>query len=369
MLTERDPEDGVVTFGAVSDRIETSAKIIGNAPGVLPLFLLRHLLPVSITLHKSDLALDLPKCTQERHLIEPDPALLKRYEVLKSRLATQIKKDLFNPELAGKLFGQLAELPSYLDRATEDVGNTAEGDFVVRYPESVGGEVVALQPGLPGDCPLEKERWLLSCVERELAEGRNVMVFGWHLNLLPRLAGLISELIGEKVPILYADKVPTAKRQEWITKNVVAKHVRVMVCNPVTIQTGLNNLVHFSTEIWCENPAANPIVYRQAMGRVDRIGQDKVTRILFPVYKGTLQEQLHELLMHKVSVSTATDGLDPESALLASGVGPDDYLTGLSIGKQLWAMMMADSSDRGAASRRRRKEAAPTFPLTRAREV
>src|SRR6185312_6742042 len=142
--------------------------------------------------------------------------------------------------------------------------------------------------------------------------------------------------------ILYADKVGTAKRQEWITKNVVAKNARVMVCNPVVIQTGLNNLVHFSTEIWMENPAANPIVYRQATGRVDRIGQDKVTRILFPVYKGTLQEQLHELLLHKVTVSVATDGLDPESSLLASGVGPDEYLTGLSIGKQLWAMMQSE---------------------------
>ena len=338
LLTEQ-TDDAVVTFGSVSDRVvTTSARILGNAPGILPLFLLRHLLPFSVTLHKSDLALDLPRCVQERHLIEPDPELKRRYERLKAALVARIKKDQFS-DLAGKLFGQLAELPSYLDRATEDVGNTPQGDYVIRYPESVGGKAVAEQPGLPGDEPLNKERWMLEMVERELAQGRNVLVFTWHVGLLPRIAGLLSELVGQKVPILHADKVPTGKRQDWINKHVVGKNARVMVCNPVVVQTGLNNLVHFSTEIWLENPSANPIIYRQATGRVDRIGQTQETRILFPVYKGTLQEQLHELLLHKVAVSTATDGLDAESMLLSLNVGMDSYLMGLSIGKQLWAMM------------------------------
>jgi hypothetical protein len=345
LLTDRKEDDEAsIAFGSMSDRVTTTSRIIGNAPGILPLFLLRHLLPISVTLHKSDLALDLPECIQERHLIEPDPELKRRYDTLKAALAARIKKDQFDSKLAGKLFGQLAELPSYLDRATNDTGNNEHGDYSIRYPESVGGDVVATQPGLPADSPLNKERWMLECVERELAEGRNVMVFSWHVSLLPRIAGLLSELVGKKVPILYADKVPTGKRQEWISKNVVAKNARVMVCNPVVVQTGLNNLVHFSTEIWLENPMCNPIVYRQATGRVDRIGQEKETRILFPIYKGTLQEQLHDLLMHKVTVSTATDGLDPESSLLASGVGPDDFLTGLSIGKQLWAMMSQETS-------------------------
>ena len=350
LVTERSDEDeDVISFGAVSDRVETTARVIGNAPGVLPLFLLRHLLPISVTLHKADLALDLPRCIQERHVIDPGPELKQRYEDLKRVLVERIKKDKFKAELSGKLFGQLAELPSYLDRATADLGNTDSGDYEIRYPDSAGGDLVASQPGLPAASLLPKEEWLLRRIKQELQEGRNVMVFSWHVSLLPRIARLISEAIDQKVPILYAHKVGTAKRQEWITKNVVQKKARVMVTNPVAIQTGLNNLVHFSTEIWLENPACNPVIYRQATGRVDRIGQKQETRILFPVYEGTLQEQLYELLLHKVAVSTATDGLDPESSLLASGVGPDDYLTGLSIGKQLWAML----SSEGAADKER----------------
>jgi hypothetical protein len=237
------------------------------------------------------------------------------------------------------LFGQLAELPSYLDRATADTGNTDTGDYEIRYPESVGGELVLGQGALPVSTILPKERWMLDRIRDEIAEGRNVMVFPWHVSLLSRIASLIERELGLKVPILYANKVATGKRQEWINKNVVRKNARVLVTNPVAIQTGLNNLVHFSTEIWMENPACNPIICRQATGRVDRIGQRRETRILFPVYAGTLQEQLHDLLLHKVAVSTATDGLDPESALLASGVGPTEMLAGMSIGKQLWAML------------------------------
>lgn len=179
---------------------------------------------------------------------------------------------------------------------------------------------------------------MLDEVERQIGEGRNVLIFAWHTELLPRLARLISERIDATVPVLHANKVPTGKRQDWIDREVIRKKHKVLVANPVTVQTGLNNLIHFATEIWMENPACNPITYRQAMGRVDRIGQTKPTRILFPTYTETLQEQLYGLLLRKVAVSVSTDGLDPESALRAAGGIEDGYLAGLSIGKQLWAM-------------------------------
>jgi len=81
------------------------------------------------------------------------------------------------------------------------------------------------------------------------------------------------------------------------------------------------------------------VTFRQAVGRVDRIGQKKETRIHTAIYDGTLQTTMYDLLMKKVAVSTATDGLDPESAMVAAGLGEDNYLAGLSIGKQLWATL------------------------------
>jgi len=345
LVEDRDQDGQVVEFGSMSDRVTRSERIIGDAPGILPLFLLRHLLPISVTMHKSDLAIDLPACKQIRHNVQPTPELLERYTKLQKKLVETIRRDQFDKELAGKLWGQLAEIPSYLDRATSDTGNRDDGSYVIEYPESCpsAGKVVAEQRPFAKDTILPKEEWMLDLVESEIAEGRNVMVFSWHVTTLPRVARLIEERVPKKVPILYADKVPTGKRQDWIDREVIRKGARVLVANPVAIQTGLNNLVWFASELWMENPACNPITFRQAMGRVDRIGQKKETRIHFPVYEDTLQEACYDLLMKKVAVSVSTDGLDPESALQAAGVGEDEYVAGLSIGKQLWRMLTEDA--------------------------
>jgi hypothetical protein len=340
VLSERDRETGkVVEFGAHTDRVERSERNVGYAPGILPLFLFRHLLPISVTLHKADLAIDLPPCRQIKCVIEPDAELLASYKGLLTSLRNQIKKDQFKKGFAGKLFGALAELPSYLDRSTLDTGNQDDGTYAIRYPDSIGGDLVAKAESFPASKLSAKERWMLDTLRAELAEGRNVMVFSWHVTLLARMAKIISQELGEEVPILYAEKVATGKRQEWINKNIVKKGRRIMVANTVAIQTGLNNLVHFSTEIWMENPACNPTVFRQGIGRVDRIGAKYETRIYVPIFGGTLQVQLYALLLRKVAVAVATDGLDPESVLIAAGASEDGFLSGLSIGKQLWNML------------------------------
>ena len=339
IVEDRDKETGkVVAFGSMTDRVERSARMVGNAPGLLPLFVLKHLLPAAVTLHKADLSVDIPECTNHVVKLPVAPELAKKYEHLKAALLRQIKADKFDPELGGKLWGALAELPAYLDLATSDTGNQDDGSYAIRYPESVGGRVVAtVEPVAASEISI-KEQWILDKIQEELAEGRNVLVFGWHTVLLPRLARLIQGYTGKVVPILDPGKVSTKKRQAWIDKEIVKKGRRVMVVNPVAIQTGLNNLVHFSTAIWVQNPACNPITARQAIGRIDRIGQESATRVFFPVYEGTTQEALHSLLLHKVAVSMSTDGLDAESALQAAGIIEDTF-SGFSVGRQLYAIL------------------------------
>lgn len=357
ILSEKDKETGaVVSFGSVTDRVERSERAAGDAPGVLPLFLFRHLLGISVTLHKTDLALDLPPCRQIRHDLTPGPELLAEYQRLAGALKSAIRSDMFKIDRSGKLFGQLSELPSYLDRAFRD--------FEIRYPESLDSELVARAEALSGT--QEKEQWMLDTLRAELAEGRNVMVFCWHVDVLPRLQRLIFEELGEDAPILLADKVATGKRQAWIDAKIVKPKRRVMLANPVCIQTGLNNLVWFSSQIWIENPACNPTIFRQAIGRVDRIGQKaSETRIHMPVYVGTLQDQLYSLLLRKVSVAVSADGLDPESALAAAGASDDGYLSGLTLGKQLWDMMVNEKPARKPAVKRTRKAPAPRHPRMR----
>lgn len=337
LVEEKDKDSGkVVAYGSQSDRVETSVRNIGNAPGVLPIFLLRYLLRISVVLHKSDLSVDVPPRKDFADRVDMLPEQSEQFNILKSALMDNIRKDQFT-ELAGKLWGQMAELPSYLDRATNDVGNTDEGIYEIRYPENCGGDFVAKAEPIRAVL-LPKEEWMLDRLKQELDEGRNVMILGWHTKLLPRLSRLIESRLGVEAPVLDPNKVAAAKRQAWIDKEVLKKGRRVLIVNPVAVQTGLNNLVHFSTQIWMENPAVNAVVFRQATGRIDRIGQKKETRIYFPVYRGVSQESMHKLLLHKVGVSMAVDGLDAESALHAAGVGDSSEFSALSVGKQLFEM-------------------------------
>lgn len=343
-------------FGAVSDRrVDVQERELGDAPGVLPVAILRYLLPIAVTMHKADLALDLPSFEECPVEIEPDDVLERTHRDLQIRLVDQIKRDTFTP-MRGKLFGALSELPSHPDRATNDTGNAelldADGRpdpsgarvYEIRYPEAAGAHLVARATGRDAGALLPKEAWLLDKIEAELAEGRRVLVAGYHEEVLPRLAKIISARIGEPVPLLLSGKVPTAKRQSWIDREVIAKGRRVMVVNPVVVQTGLNNLVWFSTGVWVENPACNPLVKRQFEGRLHRIGQKLPVRVFFPVYARTTQVQLRQLLADKVVVSMAVDGLDVEGALAAAGAVELDTSAGFGVGRQLYRILTEEAA-------------------------
>ena len=309
----------------------------GASPGVLPVLTLEHVLPMAVTLQKEDLALSIPNRKDSQVDLFAGGKLYDNYMHLLGNLKEVIKNTHRTPGLAGKLWGALARLPFYMDMAT--IGNTDHGTFEIRWPKDceMKGALVAEVPALDYDTILPKEQWMLATIAEEVAENRNVMVLCYHTNLMDRYVDLIAQK-GFSVRAMESDKIPPAKRMDWITKNVVKPKIQVLVCNPVAIQTGLNNLVHFSTEIWMENPMCNPQTFRQACGRIDRIGQTKETKILFPVYKNTAQDAQHKLLMHKVGVSSSVDGLDPEEALRAAGV-LDSEFNGFSVGKQLYKML------------------------------
>lgn len=337
-ITERKAE---TRYGAFTDR-QDPKESFSQAPGVMPVALLKFVLPLAVTLQLEDLKLELPSIAETT--IEVTPTALQRsnYNAAIEALIDCIKKDRKDPQRRGKLFGQMSELPSYLDRCTRDTGNRPDGSYVVAYPNNMpdGGEVVAAFEGMAESTVLPKERALLAFLTTEAAEDRKSMVFVWHTELMPRLKRLI-EGAGLKCVILDADKVPAKKREAWINKEVIRKGVQVLLVNPVAVSTGLNNLVTFCNGVWFEGPACNPITRRQAQGRLYRIGQLKHVKIVSMFYDSTLQRTLHELLLLKVGVSEAADGLDPETALQAAGVGDVDLTAGQSIGELLFDMLTA----------------------------
>lgn len=338
LVDEKGDEKGA--RGAVTDRVTGAAKDLGDAPGVQPTAVLAYVVRHSATLHKSELDTGIPELEVRLVPITPDADVLAAHKTMLGTLVARIRRDAFS-ELSGALWGQLAEAPSHLDRAPADVGNTPDGDWIVAYPEHRGGAEVCRVPGFDAARLTPKEKWTVESVKAEVAKGRPVIVLAWHTALFPRLNRLL-RAAGLRVSVLDAKKVSSGKRQLWIEAQI-AKGVDVLVTNPVAIQTGLNCLTHFATTLWFQNPGCNAIVFRQANGRIDRIGQKQAPLCLVPVYSDSMQTALHTLLMQKVAVSQSTDGLDARNALQATGVGEASALTTLSVGRMLFDLLDAEA--------------------------
>lgn len=323
--------------GKVTDRVEGAVRDMGESPGVQPTAILHWLLPHAVTLHKGDLEVHIPPLTITRVAIHPTEEMASRHKAALVDLMRQIKEDRFT-DMAGALWGQLTLAPSHLDRMTVDVCGSPDGAWTVAYPEHRGGAVVHRGECFPADTVLPKERWMLDELQRQIARGRATIVLSHHVELMPRYARLIREHLKLKVSVLDANKVSPAKRKAWIQAQNAAG-AQVLLTNPVAIGTGLNVLVFYATELWMENPGCNAITFRQAVGRIDRIGQTKPTEVYFPVYEDTIQGPAHTLLLQKVAVSQSTDGLDARSALQAAGVGDAPDVSALSIGKLLFDLL------------------------------
>ncbi|HEX4959752.1 MAG TPA: DUF6094 domain-containing protein [Thermoanaerobaculia bacterium] len=330
----------ITGYGAQSDREEQreapeARRQTAQAAGILPLFLLEHLLPVSLIMHKSDLEAELPPC---RELPVPiavagddtmGQELLTEHRRLLSTLGRQIRADMYTRQ-AGRLWGAMSTVPSYLDRCTEDLP-----PFLLSYPQEMGGALVAEAKLFPSSWLTPKERWVMARVKDCLEEGRNVLLFLLNTGksgLAQRYLRLLREQLGEHAIFLDVGKVPAAHREDWLNAKVIEPGRRILITNPKAVQTGLNNLVAFSRAIWVQGVDYDARVVRQANGRVHRIGQTLDVTIEVPFYQGTVQKVALDLVARKITASVQVDGLSIEGALESAGACDDDEANQAALG-------------------------------------
>jgi len=348
-LAEQPPPE-VVAYGAVSDREQLreapAVRQLGEAPGILPTFLLRYLLRVGLIMHKEDLEEELPRYDEipiPLELADGDPTaaqLAAEYGRLMRELTKRIRKDRFTP-LAGKLWGAMSQMPSYLDRATDDLP-----PFVLRYPDSVGGARIATARSFPAAWLSPKERWVFERLRAHLRDDCNILILLRHTGkcgLARRYLKNVRLHLGLDAIFLDAAKVRPVQREEWLNAHVIRPGCRVLVTNPKTIATGLNNLVYFSRVLWPEGVDYDARLIRQANGRVHRIGQTREVLVKVPYYKATAQQHAFELVARKVTASVQVDGLSIEGALESAGAGDDDEsaLAAMSIGQAIYEAWLA----------------------------
>ena len=345
LVAPRKKSDGGATYGAHTDRkLSRRRQCLGEAPGVMPPFLMKHLLPTAILVHKSDLDEELPPLIEKPVALTPsveepfDREVVAEYERLKAVLLGCIKADRFVAGRAGKLLGALVELPSYLDRSTVDLG-----PFKLAYPEAPGGMTIAEGRSFPAHYVSLKERFLLAELAERLHAGERVAVFLRHTGgaLPARLTRLIQQRVTGSCLYLDARRVPAPKREAWLDRHVIERGVKVLILNPNTVRTGLNNLIAFTTAIWHEIDYSST-TYLQANGRFHRIGQTRPVTILYPYWDATAQASAFGLIARKVTAAHQVSGFDICSALEAAGAGEESASsleTALALGEALYRQL------------------------------
>src|SRR5205085_10266834 len=83
---------------------------------------------------------------------------------------------------------------------------------------------------------------------------------------------LIRQELRIEAAYLDASKVNTGGREEWIRREVLGQRKRIMLVNPEAVKTGLNCLTPYFTSVLWPELTYNALTYRQANGRIHRIG-------------------------------------------------------------------------------------------------
>lgn len=335
--TEREVNDNEPIRRGTSSKRRIRRRKLGEAPGIMPRFVFDHFLPNAVVVHKRDVDKHLPPMDEVPVPItfdtddEMQKRLLRQYESLQETVIGQIASDRFQEGLSGKLFGALSTVPSYLDLATEDLP-----PFEVRYPESVGGQLVARANPLPADWLAPKEAWLLERIGHYLERDERVVVYLENTgspHLPKRLLRLIRSVTSE-VEWLDVTKVPTQERNRWIKSH---DSLDVLLVNPEAVKTGLNSLTRYTVALW--HQLAHADTYRQACGRLHRLGQTKPVTIEVPYYASTGQEIRYERLVETVNAAEQLDALNLLAALKAAGASEEETTQAhatLSLGEAIY---------------------------------
>ena len=291
-----------------------------EAPGVMPSLYGRHLIANTVFLSLKDVAKDLPSFEEVLIPVDLGPVLAQPYRDMEENLKSAIKELLKKGGgrvLLGKMLHCLLSWPDYpWDHA--EIGYEDRGKNAGPHGRWVH---VCQPPDLNRHTLWPKEKKLLEILATERAQGRQCWVFACYTDKHPVLDRLetIVQQAGFKTKVLYADKVPTKKRSEWIARN--APGVDVMISHPQPVGTGLtlfspDGSHNFPTLCFYET-GYDLFSLRQASRRSWRIGQRLPCHCHFLYYAETMQARAMALMARKLDASLALEGQFSSDGLAA----------------------------------------------------
>lgn len=203
--------------------------------------------------------------------------------------------------------------------------HAADGAFrdVVCHPKYYEKPIATLRP-VPADKDglLEKERFMLDLVRREVASGRKVLIYTIYtdrLDLTGRDKAILQQA-GFDARVLKSS-VNTELREQWV-QDALEDGCQVLICNPSLVKTGLD-LFEFTTILFMQTGYSTDTV-QQASRRSWRIGQEQPVRIYFASYDQTPQMSAMQLMAKKIRVANQAAGNISDTGLNASLETEDD---------------------------------------------
>jgi SNF2 family DNA or RNA helicase len=267
-------------------------------PGISPL-VLNLLIERSVFLRLPEVAEGLPPYGEEVVLVEMDEAHERVYLPFVEGLRHAARQALAQ--------GSKRLLAAYLQAALQG----ADATWMEEEVEGIHRE--AMDP----EYRHAKERRLVALLAGEKLKGRRSIVYVQgteRRDQLARLAGIL-KAEGFRPIVLRADTVRPEEREAWL-KAQVEKGGDVLLCHPRVVQTGLD-LVDFPTVVFYQ-PEYSVYTLRQAARRSWRIGQKEPVRVVYMVYRGTIQEAALRLAATKARSSLAVEGELVEGGLVSA---------------------------------------------------
>ena len=266
--------------------------VVKAKPGVSPLLMGKMLLSNSVFLRLSDMSQSLPPYVEDVMALKMNREQGEAYKAFENIM----KQALIQALAVGDnslLGGYLNALLSYPERMHQGVA--------VYHPRT--RELIASGPVVSGEMP--KERELLGIIDREMDNGRKVLVFIENSNttdISPRLVEMMADK-GYRVKVLRAGD--TENRGEKI-ESWVDQGLDVLISNPRLVETGLD-LLDFPSIVFYQC-GYSTYTLRQASRRSWRITQKEPVKVYYLTYSETMQTRAMKLIATKLETSLALEG-------------------------------------------------------------
>lgn len=304
-------------------RVTKSARV---KPGISPLIFTDFLLEISTFLDIEDMSRFLPPLNEYVERVDlPDDVSASYHQVIDA-----LRSKVYTKEGAGSMSDMLQFSLSYPDKpySRKPILSGTVEDYVLASPENFDEYGV-------GDKLLPKEERIVEIVNKEVAEGRNVFIFASYTgkdetNVTGRIADIIETRCNLKnsVEVLYSTKPSAQKRESYLHKKA-ADGIKVFVCNPKLVETGMNFifkedgvLYNYPTIIFMQTNYELATIW-QASRRHYRLNQVEECRTYWLAYDNTMQSVALDIMSQKMAAVSSVQGKFSASGLVAMARGVD----------------------------------------------